>query len=546
MPRRSFPKIAALFLISSSFAEIAAAQTVSQKSAPVPDFDLREQLGTRLPIRDGGLVQARAANVESFLTAERARRPGVRVVLNQRGLPKLYLRDGGTVSGPSASPADEVAKAFLREHSSIFELTGPEIDGLRLIVNDVTPNATFVAFNQTVDGIDVFEGQIKFTLTPTRNVVQAAMAEVIPGLTVSTAPRLRPEGAVRLAMESAARNANIRSLEQSSAAAHKTVFRNPFGAPYGPVTAELCIFPLGTSTGRLAYRIFLETGPTSWYEILIDAENGDLLYRHNLYVFAGEGRVWTQSPMQPNRALVPFPDPWLPASAVVTTGNNADVYVDSNGDDRPDSTTTSDLQSGRPTSASDDFDFTFGDGLTGQDPRQSKAAAATNLFYFLNTAHDYYYSLGFTEAAGAFQTDKFGKGGTGHDAVLGEAQFGGFTNNAAFAPTPEGVAPRIRMGLFTRGTAALTDDLDSDYDGETVIHEYGHGVSNRLVGAGTSTSCLSRIQSGALGEGWSDYFSISFFNNPVEGAYLTQNPIRGVRRQSYEGYTFTYEDVGNA
>ena len=47
-----------------------------------------------------------------------------------------------------------------------------------------------------------------------------------------------------------------------------------------------------------------------------------------------------------------------------------------------------------------------------------------------------------------------------------------------------------------------------------------------------------------MGEGWSDYFSISFFNNPVEGAYIGQNPKVGIRRYSYEGYPLTYEDIG--
>jgi uncharacterized protein (TIGR03437 family) len=102
------------------------------------------------------------------------------------------------------------------------------------------------------------------------------------------------------------------------------------------------------------------------------------------------------------------------------------------------------------------------------------------------------------------------------------------------------------MGVFTHGTSTTSDDLDSDYDGQIAIHEYGHGVSNRLVGGGTSTSCLHQIQSGAMGEGWSDYFAISFFNNPVLGGYAVQNTVHGLRRQSYEGYTFTYEDVGNA
>jgi hypothetical protein len=118
-------------------------------------------------------------------------------------------------------------------------------------------------------------------------------------------------------------------------------------------------------------------------------------------------------------------------------------------------------------------------------------------------------------------------------------------NNASFAPTVEGTAPKIRMGIFTRGTSSLNDDLDSDYDGEVVFHEYGHGVSNRLVGAKVSVSCLNGPQSGAMGEGWSDYFSISYYNNPIEGAYLAAETGEGIRRQSYEGYTYTYEDIGN-
>jgi uncharacterized protein (TIGR03437 family) len=297
----------------------------------------------------------------------------------------------------------------------------------------------------------------------------------------------------------------------------------------------------------LAYRLYLEVDATQLYEILIDALDGKLLFRHNAYVHAAKGRVWTQAPTQGgSRQLVTFPDGWLPAGVAVTTGNNVDVFLDTNGDDQPDTVASPELQNGRPTSASQVFDFAFGDGTVGMNPRNFKGAAATNLFYFINTAHDYYYSLGFNETAGNFQTDNFGNGGVGGDAVIAEAQNAFSTNNAAFAPTPEGIAPRMRMGLFTRSTTSLTDDLDSDYDGQVVIHEYGHGVTTRLVGGRSSTSCLDQIQSGAMGEGWSDYFSISFFNNPVEGAYLTQNPVRGIRRQSYEGYTFTYEDVGNS
>src|SRR5206468_5328734 len=70
------------------------------------------------------------------------------------------------------------------------------------------------------------------------------------------------------------------------------------------------------------------------------------------------------------------------------------------------------------------------------------------------------------------------------------------------------------------------------HDALPILHEYGHGVTNRLVGARTSTSCLVNIQSAAMDEGWSDYFAISFYNNPVFDAYDSQDPTTGIDRKS--------------
>ena len=40
-------------------------------------------------------------------------------------------------------------------------------------------------------------------------------------------------------------------------------------------------------------------------------------------------------------------------------------------------------------------------------------------------------------------------------------------------------------------------------DNSVLIHEFGHGLSTRLVGGGTA-SCLDITESKGLGEGWSD------------------------------------------
>ena len=529
----------------------------------LPDFDFRDVAAVQE--RDGGqqsqaqaLLERRRAGIESFLAAEAAANPGTRITPNRFGVPKLFLREGRALTAPSTQQPEEIAKRFLQSQAAIFPFAGAEVDNLRLLIQDVARDATFLAFNQTVDGIDVFNGQIKFTLSKAGEVVEVAAGDITPGLSLSTTPRLSLEEAVRAAFRAAAAGAPA-TLTPFADSHGKPGFLNPRGDRFNPITVELSVFPLTASSARLAYRVFLDIDADRYYEILVDATDGSLLFRHNLYVRGAQGTVWRQSPLVGSRQLVSFPpsddllqtpDPWLPSApngasstGWVTIGNNTDAYLDANGDDQPDSVNSSCMQKARAYSATEDFTFPWGDGTGGLDPRLYPCATVTNLFYFVNLAHDFYYSLGFTEGAGNFQTDNYGRGGLGNDAVLAEAQ--SVLDNSDFSPTPEGTPPHLRMGLYDHGTIITTDDRDTDYNGQTAIHEYGHGVSNRLVGAGTSTSCLAQVQSGAMGEGWSDYFAISFFNDPVYGAYQGWNTTSGVRRQSYEGYTYTYADIGN-
>ncbi|MBI3665107.1 MAG: M36 family metallopeptidase [Acidobacteria bacterium] len=521
---------------------------------PARDFDIRQsQMPTKsrgpagvLEAQDNALVEQRKRAAELFLATPA---PGagqkLRILLNEHGLPKAYFREGAALSAPSQREPEEIAKDFLLGHSSIFPFASAEVDNLRLAAKAVSGGATFLTFNQTWNGIDVFHGMVKVALNAAGEVVHAGVGEVIPQLNLAVNRKLSEEEAVQAAFRSVDldKPGELEALPPREDG--KTAFRNPRGERFSAITVELSVFPMTPTSARLAYRIFLEADREGWYEMLIDAENGRLLFRHNLYVSAAQGRVWTESPLKGTRQLVNFPTGWLGPAATVTKGNNVDAYLDVDGNDTPDTTAVAGIQNGRASSMSQVFDFPFGDGTTMQDPRGFQPGAVTNLFYFVNTAHDYYYSLGFNEVSGNFQTSNLGRGGVGNDAVLAEAQFGGFTNNASFARTPEGTAPKMRIGIFTRGTSANTDDLDADYDGEVVIHEYGHGVSNRLVGGLTNVSCLGGPQSRAMGEGWSDYFASSFFNNPVLGAYATQNAVSGFRRHSYEGYPFTYEDIGN-
>lgn len=48
--------------------------------------------------------------------------------------------------------------------------------------------------------------------------------------------------------------------------------------------------------------------------------------------------------------------------------------------------------------------------------------------------------------------------------------------------------------------------IDGDLDNGIIAHEYGHGISIRLTGGPSSSSCLNNAEQ--MGEGWSDFFGI--------------------------------------
>ena len=174
------------------------------------------------------------------------------------------------------------------------------------------------------------------------------------------------------------------------------------------------------------------------------------------------------------------------ADFTVTKGNNVDAYED--GDNfgyQPDGDVQLDF-TGYP------FDPIY------SNTNQYEDAAITNLFYWNNIIHDLVYVYGFDEEAGNFQENNYGNGGSESDHVNAEAQDGSGTCNANFGTPPDGSNPTMQM--------YVCNDKDGDYDNLVIVHEYGHGISNRLTGGPTNTGCLSNNEQ--MGEGWSDYYGV--------------------------------------
>jgi PKD repeat protein len=119
--------------------------------------------------------------------------------------------------------------------------------------------------------------------------------------------------------------------------------------------------------------------------------------------------------------------------------------------------------------------------------------------------HDMTYHYGFDEEAGNFQELNYSGLGLGSDFVNAEALDGSGTSNANFSTPPDGNNGRMQMYVFTAFNPN-GQDKDSGLDNGIIAHEYGHGISNRLTGGASNTSCLFNQEQ--MGEGWSDYYAM--------------------------------------
>lgn len=157
--------------------------------------------------------------------------------------------------------------------------------------------------------------------------------------------------------------------------------------------------------------------------------------------------------------------------------------------------------------------FDYDRDLSDSNPLTYLEDAITNLFVWNNLAHDYLYPHGFDEGAGNFQALNFSSG-SGGDEVFARAQDGSGINNATFSTPPDGSSPTMRMFLWDTNDDA--EFRDACFDNVIILHEYGHGLSYRLVGGPGNVSCLSNFEQG--GEGWSDFIGMILTLKDVDGS----------------------------
>jgi len=275
-----------------------------------------------------------------------------------------------------------------------------------------------------------------------------------------------------------------------------------------------------------------------WWNAFVSATSGDVLA---LYDWVDDATyraypVGVNDPEDGARELIINPevsnasplgwhDQGLGRLFTNTIGNNAYAQENLSGG-------TSWIDNDRPDGGSSlyfDFPINFA-----QQPVNYLDASTSNLFFWNNVIHDIFWQYGFDEQSGNFQENNFNRGGLGNDAVQANCQDGSGYNNANFATPPDGQRPRMRMYVWTRTNPYRDGDLDSGI----IMHEYGHGISNRLTGGPSNVNCLRTGESGGMGEGWGDWWGTALrqrqdYNRFDEFPMAPYDNVVGIRRYPY-------------
>jgi Zn-dependent metalloprotease len=470
----------------------------------------------------------------------------------------------GLTAASTRAPGD-VALAYARSVASSF---GVARGAARTLVVTkqlkLTNGSTAVHVGQMVGGLRV-RGAGLAVVVAADGRVRSAVGTLSSGVGAGTSARL----SARQALDTAARRQGAKATRPLKEAEVRTSGKRTFPNVYGdaasstrPVSSELVWNTTGHGGAlRLAWLTDIESSGDNWWETAVDAQSGAVLDRTSRYAHAGpEGTVTREQHPEATgatrqvTAFTGLDGAWV--SGTTLSGNNANAYQDRDDDDN-----NNEYQ---PSAADQHFNYAVTDAWRTTADVNSLAALdadrdaiITQLFYYTNVMHDWLYGHGFDEASGNFQVNNFGRGGSGNDPVLAEAQDGWdfgcvddkgtvttsddedirCLNNANFGTPGDGSSPRMQMYMWAPGRPYR----DGDVDGDVIAHEYGHGVSSRLVGGGT-LGYNGGDQRGALGEGWSDVVSYLKWGDAVVGEYVTGNSTTGIRSVAYDNSNLDFQD----
>lgn len=562
--RRSLSLAVALILSSG----LAAAQTAPPGDEGERHFDARIEHNRSLRLQQ---AQPSAAVQPPSMASLRANIRDLTVEMDETtGAVRSLANQTGFLTDATGGEPMAIAMSFVRTNVAALGLKAADLEGYEVtdVVKSPVTGATRIYLRQRYKGIPVYNGQLQINVNRAGRIISVNNA-FLPDL-ANAVNAMRPLVKMPAAVSAAATFAGMRLKTQpkelrAAGGVQQATTVSSDGISLAPIDGKLMILPVGRGEARLVWNFQIHTlDKRNAWDLNVDAENGQVWTKFD-WASGDSYRVYPLpaaspahiSPLPPSDGRVVVTNPanataspfgWhdtngaAGAEFTVTRGNNVLAYTDIDANNA--------IDSGSMPSGGGALNFNFALNLQ-QAPSTYRPAAVTNLFYLNNMIHDIQYQYGFNEAAGNFQVNNYGRGGRGNDPVLAEAQDGSGTDNANFLSPPDGQSPRMQMYLFT----GPNPDRDGDLDAGIVIHEYGHGISNRLVGGPANASCLTNRQQ--PGEGLSDWWTLAYTARTGDrgtdgrglGTYVLNQPLTGlgIRTQRYSTdpsvNTWTYASI---
>ncbi|RMG63456.1 MAG: DUF11 domain-containing protein, partial [Bacteroidetes bacterium] len=387
------------------------------------------------------------------------------------------------------------ARKYLQKQAKAYGLVATDLTDLRVQdqYRSQHNGLTHLYLSQYYEGLEIFNAQASLHYTAEGRLLKAdsRLQARLSSRANAPAPGLNPAQA----LNAAAQHLGMPTASLPIETARPGGARQEVTFAGGNLSSEdipvyLMYYPTEQGPIRLAWyvRIYPPDGE-HWWNLWVDAQDGEVLGQLDWVVhcsfpenYLGEGCTETgahvhspfapmaglesmnvddgtynifpfpiESPSHGNRALISAPADslaspygWHDVDGIpggeftITRGNNVYASEDRDADNNP----------GFSPDGGDSLLFDFPLDLT-NPPQVSESAIITNLFYWNNVMHDFWYHYGFDEESGNFQDNTYGRGGAGGDPVFADAQDGSGTNNANFGTPPDGSNPRMQMYIWT-------------------------------------------------------------------------------------------------
>lgn len=428
--------------------------------------------------RNAPVTQAKAGNAATMRTQEgRIIIPGWNINTSNVLVNDLF---GPAISVPGSTLVQKAQYCF----DNYLASAGLNKNDWQLTRNEVTPRATFVEFQQTLNGQKVQFSRISFRFTNDGKLVRINIKSYGQnGMTQV------PAIAAQAALEAAGNDLTDAVITSQTAGANWVWF--PVPAANGYTLHAAWPFTIEAATKN--------NGPLKLTGF-VDAVSGEMLYRTNEIKEGGDLKV--QGTVYKNGTLNAATNE--PLADLAITVNSATYYTDS---------------TGLMSSSSLNVPFTATIPLQGKwsKVRSSNNGNITPTFNDTVTANGTVYVYPMTGTSSSRHVNAYYHVVRVHDFMKG--YYPTFTGMDIQLPTnvdlTSGSCNAFYNGSSINFYAAGSGCNSFAEIGDIIYHEYGHGISDKFYQAHSPSG--STIINGALNEASSDIWAISITHNPILG-----------------------------